>query len=38
MEDCTDNLNALGSKLEQCMNSLPLGDSALIEDSRKLEE
>ena len=38
MGDCNANLNALGSKLEQCMNSLPLGDSALIEDSKKLED
>ena len=38
MEACTDNLSALGSKLEQCMNSLPLGDSALIEDPRLMEK
>ena len=37
MNDCNDNLGALGSKLEQCMNSLPLGNSALIEDSQEFE-
>ena len=38
MEDCSDNLNALGTKLEQCMNSLPLGTSTIIEDTAQLEQ
>ena len=37
MNACQDNLEALGSKIEQSMNSLPLGDSTIIEDSSKLE-
>ena len=37
MSVCEENLGALGTKLEQCMNSLPLGNSALIEDPGLLE-
>ena len=37
-QQCQGNLEALGSKLEQCLNSLPLGTSTMIEDPAKLEE
>ena len=37
-QQCQGNLQALGSKLEQCLNSLPLGPTTMIEDPAKLEE
>ena len=36
--DVKGNLHNLGSKLEQCLNSLPLGPTTMIEDPARLEE